>query len=106
MRTEAFDAVVPGQGRFRFRNLVARKAGLSQRTIVVMAHRDDAGTGPGANDNASGTAALIELARTYAPRGRPGPDHASLHACSSSRPTAPVTARSAPPSSPPTRRSA
>ena len=69
MRTEAFTADVPGEGRKRFRNLVARKAGLSQRTIVVMAHRDDTGTGPGANDNASGTAALIELARTYAPAG-------------------------------------
>jgi hypothetical protein len=65
--TEAFTARVPGKGTFRFRNLVARKAGLSQKTIIVMAHRDDAGTGPGANDNASGTAALIELARTYAP---------------------------------------
>jgi hypothetical protein len=32
----------------------------------VLAHRDDVGTGPGANDNASGTAALVELARTYA----------------------------------------
>ena len=31
-----------------------------------MAHRDDTGAGPGANDNASGTAALLELARTYA----------------------------------------
>ena len=31
-----------------------------------MAHRDDTGGGPGADDNASGTAALIELARTYA----------------------------------------
>ncbi len=31
-----------------------------------MAHRDDTGAGPGANDNASGTAALIELARAYA----------------------------------------
>jgi Peptidase family M28 len=31
-----------------------------------MAHRDDTGGGPGANDNASGTAALIELARSYA----------------------------------------
>ena len=30
-----------------------------------MAHRDDTGGGPGANDNASGTAALIELARSY-----------------------------------------
>ena len=32
-----------------------------------MAHRDDDGAGPGADDNASGTAALIELARAYAP---------------------------------------
>ena len=32
-----------------------------------MAHRDDSGTGNGLNDNASGTAALIELARSYAP---------------------------------------
>ena len=31
--------------------------------IVVMAHRDNTGAGPGANDNASGTAALVELAR-------------------------------------------
>jgi hypothetical protein len=31
-----------------------------------MAHRDNTGAGPGANDNASGTAALIELARAYA----------------------------------------
>jgi len=30
--------------------------------IVVMAHRDDTGAGPGADDNATGTAALIELA--------------------------------------------
>ena len=30
-----------------------------------MAHRDDTGAGPGANDNASGTGALIELARLY-----------------------------------------
>ena len=67
VRTEAFTAEVPGQGRIRFRNLVAPRAGLSQKTIVIMAHRDDAGTGPGANDNASGTAALVELARTYAP---------------------------------------
>jgi MFS family permease len=48
-------------------NLVAEKAGLSGREIVVMAHRDDSGVGSGINDNASGTAALIELARSYAP---------------------------------------
>jgi Peptidase family M28 len=33
-----------------------------------MAHRDDDGTGQGANDNASGTAALVELARSYSAR--------------------------------------
>jgi hypothetical protein len=64
---EPFSADVPGQGIVRFLNLYVRKPGLSQKTIVVMAHRDDTGAGPGANDNASGTAALIELARTYAP---------------------------------------
>ena len=67
VQTEDFTAAVPGQGAVHFQNLVARKPGLSLKTIVVMAHRDDAGTGPGANDNASGTAALVELARTYAP---------------------------------------
>ena len=49
-------------------NLVAEKSGLSAgQEIVVMAHRDDSGVGNGLNDNASGTAALIELARSYAP---------------------------------------
>ena len=33
---------------------------------MVAAHRDNLGVGAGANDNASGTAALIELARSYA----------------------------------------
>ena len=44
-----------------------------------LAHRDDTGVGPGANDNASGTAALIELARGYGRlgtvAGRPTPQH-------------------------------
>ncbi len=66
---ERFFADVPGRGRVRLANLVVEKRGLSHKTIVVLAHRDDAGAGPGANDNASGTAALIELARAYAPAG-------------------------------------
>jgi hypothetical protein len=66
---EPFTATVPGRGRIGLLNLVVEKRGLSHKTIVVLAHRDDAGTGPGANDNASGTAALIELARAYAPAG-------------------------------------
>src|SRR5919109_2617892 len=65
-RAEPFAAVVPGLGRLHFQNLVTRVPGRSPQTIVVMAHRDNDGTGPGANENASGTAALIELARTYA----------------------------------------
>jgi len=66
---EPFSATIPGQGRARLLNLVVEKRGLSHKTIVVLAHRDNAGVGPGANDNASGTAALIELARAYAPTG-------------------------------------
>jgi hypothetical protein len=66
-RRETFSAQVPTRGRVRFVNVLASKPGLSQKTIVVMAHRDDGGAGPGANDNASGTAALVELARAYAP---------------------------------------
>jgi hypothetical protein len=67
VRREAFTADVPGRGKTRFVNLLVEKRGLSHKTIVVMAHRDDDGTGTGANDNASGTGALIELARSYAP---------------------------------------
>ena len=70
VRREAFTATVPGHGSVRFVNLLAARPGLSQKTIVVMAHRDDTGAGPGANDNASGTAALLELARAYAPTTR------------------------------------
>src|SRR5919201_1446837 len=84
LRTEtaAFDATIPGHGRVRLRNLLAVVPGRSPRAIVVMAHRDDTGAGPGANDNASGTAALLELARAYA--NPPGslrgvrPDHTIL----------------------------
>ncbi len=69
VRRQAFQATVPGRGRVPLVNLYASRPGLSQKTIVVMAHRDDTGAGPGANDNASGTAALLELARAYAPAG-------------------------------------
>jgi len=66
---EPFIADIPGRGSVHLLNLLVEKRGLSHKTIVVLAHRDDAGVGPGANDNASGTAALIELARAYAPTG-------------------------------------
>src|SRR5437764_14419385 len=65
LRTERFSATVPRIGRLQLQNLLAVAPGRSPQTIVVMAHRDNAGTGPGANDNASATASLVELARAY-----------------------------------------
>jgi hypothetical protein len=59
-------AHVPGLGHPDLENLWAVAAGQSNDAIVLLAHRDDTGTGPGANDDASGTAALIELARSFA----------------------------------------
>src|SRR6266516_4452251 len=83
VRTERFSAVIPGRGRVQMQDVVAEAIGRSPRTIVVMAHRDNDGTGPGANDNASGTAMLIQLARAYGvPPGRPAgalhPNHTIL----------------------------
>jgi hypothetical protein len=67
LRAASWVESVPGLGRVRLRNIAAIAPGQSSsQVIVVMAHRDDLGSGPGANDNASGTAALIELARAYA----------------------------------------
>jgi hypothetical protein len=66
VRTERFSAVIPGRGRVELQNLISEAVGRSPRTIVVMAHRDNDGSGQGANDNASGTAMLVQLARAYA----------------------------------------
>ena len=70
-RQDAWTAAVSGLGRVTLRNVWAVAPGRSSDAIVVMAHRDDTGAGPGANDNASGTAALVELARGYAQPGAP-----------------------------------
>ncbi len=63
---QAFRADIPELGGPELVNLIAIAPGRSPETIVVMAHRDDLGLSPGANDNASGTGALIELARNVA----------------------------------------
>ncbi|HSK16631.1 MAG TPA: M28 family peptidase [Gaiellaceae bacterium] len=76
---DTFTADIPGIGTRELVNLVAvaprgpaaaegaeevaEEPPLSQRAIVVVAHRDNLGESPGAQDNASGTAALLELAR-------------------------------------------
>src|SRR5262249_20037262 len=68
VQRDTFTATIRGR-KTTLVNLVAEKIGLLPREIVVMAHRDDSGTGSGLNDNASATGALIELARSYAPTG-------------------------------------
>src|SRR2546426_3893771 len=77
VRTERFSTVIPGRGKVQLQNLVAEAVGPAPGTIVVMAHRDNDGRGLGANDNASGTAMLIQLARAYATP--PGLPTISLH---------------------------
>jgi hypothetical protein len=80
VRTQPFEAEIAGYGRLPMQNLVATVRGRSERRIVVLAHRDALPVGPGANDNASGTAALIVLARSFSTPSasedqREGPAH-------------------------------
>jgi hypothetical protein len=69
VQRDRFRATVPGQGRVGLENVIAVSPGRSPDVLVVMAHRDNLGTGQGANDNASGTGVLLELARGYGLRG-------------------------------------
>lgn len=64
-RLERFPASIAGRGRVDLRNVTAVVPGRSRDTIVVVAHRDSTRGHSGANDNASGSAALLELARGY-----------------------------------------
>ena len=68
-RVERFTAQIPGRGEVELRNLVTVVRGASERAVVITAHRDNSGEGRSVNDNASGTGALIELARAYASVG-------------------------------------
>jgi len=60
----------------RFHNVVATRRGTDPGAgaIVIGAHYDAAAGSPGAQDNASGVAVLLELARTL-PRGAPRRTH-------------------------------
>ncbi len=62
---DRFRADVPGIGKRTLVNQVVTVPGRSPDEIALLAHRDDDGTGPGANNNGSGIAALIQLARSY-----------------------------------------
>lgn len=78
-RADRWTEDVPGLGTQALLNLVTVVPGTSDKTIVVVAHRDNRELEAGANDNASGTAALLELERAYALTGtvarRPTPVH-------------------------------
>jgi Zn-dependent M28 family amino/carboxypeptidase len=50
----------------RFRNLIARFGPRDGPVVVIGAHYDSCGDTPGADDNASGVAGLLELARLLA----------------------------------------
>ncbi|MGN6799439.1 MAG: M28 family metallopeptidase [Gaiellaceae bacterium] len=77
--SSTWTVAIPGHGRTRLQNLWAVARGSTRQAIVVMAHRDDPGDGTGANDNATGTAALVELARGYALSTVPGAGARSGH---------------------------
>ena len=65
VQPDRFRAQLPGHGTETLVNQLVTVPGRSPDEIVVMAHRDDDGIGPGADNNASGIATLIQLARSY-----------------------------------------
>ena len=67
-REDVWRADLPDLGEVELRNIVTVVRGRSQEAIVLVAHRDNAGVDSPLGDNASGTAALVELARGYAPQ--------------------------------------
>jgi aminopeptidase YwaD len=54
-------------------NVIARPASGSSCTVLVGGHHDTVPAAPGANDNGSGTATVIELARAFAADGKLDP---------------------------------
>lgn len=53
-------------GGTTYRNIECTVPGLTDSVLVVGAHYDAAGPGPGADDNASGVAGLLDLAKRFA----------------------------------------
>lgn len=59
---------LPDLGTVELHNVVTVVPGRSSQAIVLVAHRDNQGAGTAFGQNASGTAALIEIARGFAPQ--------------------------------------
>ena len=65
---DSWRADLPDLGTVELHNVVTVIPGRSSQAIVLVAHRDNQGTGTAFGQNASGTAALIEIARGFAPQ--------------------------------------
>ena len=61
-------------------NVIGRLGGTGEGQLVVAAHFDTAAESPGATDNASGTAAVLELCDAFAAAGRTGIDFVAYDA--------------------------
>ena len=79
VREDAWREDVAGLGEVELRNLAAVVPGTLDESIVFVAHRDNNGLSAGANSDASGTAALVELARAYATAGTTESARTPLH---------------------------
>ncbi|MBM7491070.1 hypothetical protein JOD64_002292 [Micromonospora luteifusca] len=85
LETEVQDTVAPEAGQLsgaaggatlaRVRNVVARLPGTdSTGRVFLVAHYDSVQTGPGGNDDAAGTSAILEVARALSTGPRPRND--------------------------------
>nr|WP_229687127.1 M28 family peptidase [Micromonospora parathelypteridis] len=85
LETEVQDTVAPEAGQLsgaaggatlaRVRNVVARMPGTdSTGRVFLVAHYDSVQTGPGGNDDAAGTSAILEVARALSTGPRPRND--------------------------------
>ncbi|MFI5832207.1 M28 family peptidase [Micromonospora sp. NPDC051300] len=85
LQTEVQDAVAPEAGQLssaaggatlaRVRNVVARLPGTDPTgKVFLVSHYDSVQTGPGGNDDAAGTAAILEVARALSAGPRPRND--------------------------------
>jgi Peptidase family M28 len=68
VKTQFFGADLPGRPNVSLENVIAYKTGTGAGNVAVIAHRD--GTGTGADDNASSTGVMLELARELASQPR------------------------------------
>jgi aminopeptidase YwaD len=68
-RHEVLAVEVPANGRSEAANVIGRAVPGGRCEVLVGGHHDTVPGAPGANDNASGTATVLELARAFAADG-------------------------------------